>query len=679
MEKDTAKKKLIEKFKRHVPKVEEVFTCSRTSIEILDNGTYFFCVDGQRINWAHSSARTVDGRTIDTRLAKRIKAGSQVSEDPLGKGLLITAEYEENKLHLAQKLMIYEERQTLCVQIVLTDQTKLTETRYLAPFDTPYPDKSGNPLFLSLDQKMLLVPYDNDMWVRYESTPPRPGRKSYDVTAIYNDKTREGLLIGALDFNVWKNAIMWSAYDARSVLAFCGVSDATTHDLLPHGIVKGESVSSSRFVVGWYDDIRDGMEDYGRMCEVVQPKRPWHGKSIFGWNSFSGLAMNLRLSHWKEAADFMQNELTEYHDGDGVTYPNLDGAFGLNNEKIKKYVKEFHDRGQQAGWYAAPLACFALIEGLPLKGSSKPMKTIYLKDEHGNRLPKIDSSIPLDPTHPLWEKHVRATLKELVDLGVDYIKLDFLSHGGVEGKFYNSEITTGRMALDYAYRIIEDELSPEKTGREIFVSLSIAPLFPYFLGTARRCCCDAFGHQEDVRYVLNALNYAWWTNGTLYCFNDPDHVTLYNSVVDGRGPTNEEEARSRYNSAVISGTLMMLSDNYGPEGDEEIIKNSRERALKIANNPKVNEVARFGKAFRPVELNDVVTPFYTLEHAGRYFLAMFNFESEKTNLTVDASRAGLPESGTAVDLNRGNKVQYDKAVTYELAPYDSVIFEILKS
>ena len=102
----------------------------------------------------------------------------------------------------------------------------------------------------------------------------------------------------------------------------------------------------------------------------------------------------------------------------------------------------------------------------------------------------------------------RATIRHLIDLGVDYIKIDFLSHAVWKRPLQPR--VTGRMALNYAYSVLSEEI--DRAGREIFVSLSIAPLFPTFLGHSRRCCCDAFGHHEDVRYVLNALNFAWWTN-----------------------------------------------------------------------------------------------------------------------------------------------------------------------
>ena len=71
----------------------------------------------------------------------------------------------------------------------------------------------------------------------------------------------------------------------------------------------------------------------------------------------------------------------------------------------------------------------------------------------------------------------RATIRHLIDLGVDYIKIDFLSHGSVEGAHYRPEFT-GRMALNYAYSVLSEEI--DRAGREIFVSLSIAPLFPTF-------------------------------------------------------------------------------------------------------------------------------------------------------------------------------------------------------
>ena len=98
---------------------------------------------------------------------------------------------------------------------------------------------------------------------------------------------------------------------------------------------------------------------------------------------------------------------------------------------------------------------------------------------------------------------------------------------------------------------------------------------------------------------------------------------------------------------------MMLSDNYGPVGDDTIIRQARSRAEKIANCAAINEVARLGQAFRPGYLCDGTTPFYTLCHEGRRYAAVFNFENATKTLSFAAADGGLPEQGIAQPGNRG--------------------------
>lgn len=662
-------------YKRNiVPQVILREDCGRTSVEFLDNGTFFYLKDGERIRHGFSCADTESGNRISSRTAVLQSRSAEAVSDCLGNGRQIVSVYEENGLTLTQKLVLYPDGD-LTVQIFLTENGKLARTRYMVPFFAPYPDASGKRIFLSLDQKMLLVPYDNDMWLRYESCVPAAGRPSYDVTAVYDEDTLEGMVIGALDFDVWKNAIRWNSHDARSLIAFCGIADGGTHDVCPHGIVEGWEVASSRFVLSWQQDIRRGMEHYGDLCSKVCPPRPWKcGRVPFGWNSYAALGGTLTVDHWKQAGEFMHDELPNYCDEDNVSYVNLDGAFGLDYDRIRKIIGEIHERGQKAGWYAAPCNCPPALAELPVKGTDLKVKDLFLKDFSGKPLPPADSTVPFDVTHPVWEAYARKNIRILTDLGVDYIKIDFLTHGSAEGDHYIKNVT-GRMALNRVYRLLQEEI--DACGREIFVSLSIAPLFPYFLGNARRCCCDSFGHYDDVRYVLNALNFAWWTNGRIYGYNDPDHIPLYHSIIDGRGTTSENEARSRYYSAVISGTVMMLSDNYGPEGDPQIIEECRRRAKIFANDAAANRIARQGKAFVPVELRDGTTPFYTLTHEGRHYAAIFNFSEDMAELSFDAGKGGLPQKGCFVDIHGGSETPYDGRISVTLSGRDAVILEVI--
>ena len=180
-------------------------------------------------------------------------------------------------------------------------------------------------------------------------------------------------------------------------------------------------------------------------------------------------------------------------------------------------------------------------------------------------------------------------LDRFVSWGFDYIKMDFLSHGAAEGSHYDKTVRTGRQAIAIGYQWITDNLAKERIGRDFFISLSIAPLFPHGYGHARRIACDAFGTNEDVEYTLNGETYGWWQNGRLYSFNDPDHICLFRSF-DMERNSSVGEARARYTASVIAGTVMMISDDYGcPE--------ARERTLRFCTDKEVNAVARSGVAF----------------------------------------------------------------------------------
>jgi len=241
----------------------------------------------------------------------------------------------------------------------------------------------------------------------------------------------------------------------------------------------------------------------------------------------------------------------------------------------------------------------------------------------------------------------------------------------VEGVRYDKTVKTGRQALMYFYNIVMQELDPKKIRKEIFLSSSIAPLFPCGYAHSRRASCDAFGHHEDTRYVLNALSCGWWTNQTLYQFNDPDHTVLSHSLVDGREMTSETEARSRYNASVISGTVMLLSDNYGP-GKKEITENAGKRALQFADQPELNELARSNVAFRPLTLNSLNNIFYTERH-----LAVFNYEGKENIYEVDPTKIGFPKEGVLLDLNRNIRIEYSDRIHITLDPYDSAILKLL--
>ena len=487
------------------------------------------------------------------------------------------------------------------------------------------------------------------MWQRWEAVPLRAGRMSSELTVLFSEESREGILVGALDFDRWKNGIVCSATDANTIEAHSGVANERTHDTQPHGILTGREVVSSRFGVLYGSDYRKLLEEYGDFLVGERTPMQWKHGVPFGFNSWAGLAFRLDEDRYERSGDFLRNELMPGdYQNQGTTYVNLDAGWNaMRTEQLTAQVKRLHQAGQKAGIYEVPFAFFgqdaeAEIPELP----GHCYAEILQRDDRGRFLPRVDGAIPYAVTHPLWRQMIACRIDNFIKWGFDYVKLDFLSHGGMEGSHYDAAVTTGRQAINQGYAILTNLLDEDRIGRPFFISLSIAPVFPYGCGHARRISCDAFGTAQDVEYELNAQTYGWWLSGRLYQYNDPDHIVLLRSFCMDRNST-EGEAKARYTTAVIGGTVMMLSDDYeNPE--------ARARTKKFAGNREVNQVAASQIAFTPVEsAQSSASNAYTAVIEGKQYIALFHWNSKKETVKLRTTRAGLRKRVVYKDLWSG--------------------------
>lgn len=619
---------------------------------LTKEGQFELWQDMNPVLCAHAEAVHADGRKIDTRFAVLKK--EEMTEN--GSGLVLTYE-AENGLCLEETLEVSEGIPTAFCSLFEENQNEV-ESRLLAPLVAGEPQGRAPEVWKSIWSKLLLVPYDNTMWLRYEAAPLRAGRKSYDLTVMFKEDTREGLLIGALDFDNWKNAVICSATDAKTLNAVCGVADEGTHDSLPHGSLVGKKVVSSRFCALYGADYRTLLETYGDRIRAERKPLVWEEGVPFGFNSWAGLAFRLNPDNYQKSGQFLRDGLRPagYENG-GVNYCNLDSGWnGFGEETLTALAGELHENGQRAGIYDAPFAFFGRdadreIEGAPGHAFSE----ILLRDENGEPLPRVDGAIPLDVTHPVWKQQMEWKLKNFLKWGYDYVKLDFMTHGGMEGCHYDPAVRTGRQAIRAGYEWICELLSRERTGRPFFISLSIAPLFPCGYGHARRFSCDAFGTREDVEYVLNAQTYAWWESGRLYQYNDPDHICLLKSFGMEKD-SSEGEARARYTASAIAGTVMMLSDDYERE-------EARQRALKFAGNREINAMAAAGVSFTPVESNNAsASNAYAAVINGKQYVALFHWFDGGETVRVDCGRAGLRAGITYQELWSNTQMRDENGV-----------------
>jgi alpha-galactosidase len=573
-----------------------------------------------------------------------------------------------------QTFHVYPELPSYFVRIKVTGETSLASND-ITPLvtDTAHAADGGLHLDTGGRPHTLFVPYDNDAWVRYSADTPAGG-DSYEVTAVYDDESRHGFVLGAVTHDLWKTGITMGGVAERRVgdlRVYGGAVGTLTRDSQPHGIVTGNVLMSPQIFVGFFPDWRDGLEAYGRANAQIDPPMAWTGDAPFGWNSWAAYKETVSSAGYLAASDFIKATLQPGgFEDNGTVYINFDSFWtNLTEEQQIAAVQHVHANGQKAGTYWTPFACWGGDRTRPVEGTDGrwTYQDILLKDPSGAVLPALDGGLPFDPTHPGTLARIDWQLAKFVAQGFDFVKLDFVTHGALEGVHFDPAITTGTAAFRLGMARVLSNLDAAKIGRPFFISLSIAPLFPAGFGHSRRISCDAFGSIDQTEYMLNSLTYGWWQGGTLYHFNDPDHTVLYQE--HGQQPTTEAEARSRQTASAIAGTVHLDSDDLS---DPE----AQARAVQFLTNPHVNALARSGRPFRPAEsgIGDrAADTFVRTDSDGRSYVAVFNYsKTEPTSKHLDLSRLGLSttDSYRVEDLWDGSVGHTHGSMSVDLPPAD---------
>lgn len=539
--------------------------------------------------------------------------------------------------------------------------------------------------------RVLHVPFDNDMWFRYISWPvaemnAREKYSSNDLTAIYDNVSRQSLILGSITHDTWKTAIDVHAADGEltDLDIYGGIASPTgvrtdTHDTVPHGLVKGSRVVSPRIFIGSYSDWRDGLEAYGAANAAVHPPLIWPAGAPMGWNSWAAYADKINDHRYLGSAAFVRDSLVPQGFGRiKVAYINLD-AFWSKLDAVQltdavATIKAMHTPDGthfEPGIYWTPFAYWsddldAYVEGTGMKYR---YRDILLKAPDGSLLPKVDGGRAIDPSHPGAKERTTYFIKEFRQVGFQYLKLDFLSHGALEGAHFDPAIQTGIEAYNEGMQQIVDE-----AGGRMFLSLSIAPLFPSGYGHARRLSCDTKGHisggDQSTEYMLNSLTYGWWTAGDLY-IADPDHVVLGEQA--DHGARSVAEGKSRLLSAIISGGMILDSSRLADDPE------ARQFAVEVYNNRNLFAVANEQKAFRPIEgdTGNRAASVFMRRFAGGIYLAAFNYDDKQPQtITVPLGRIDPPlaaaSSITVTDVATGEALPLaNDAVSIRLMPAES--------
>lgn len=520
------------------------------------------------------------------------------------------------------------------------------------------------------DERALFVPYDNDAWTRYNAKSVNALNTSYEVSAFYDNTSRNGLVIGSVTHDTWKTGIYSSGSLNKldKLYVYGGASTGSnklvggTHDVSTHGSITGNVIYSPKIFVGFYSDWTKGMDEFADANVAVVSKMNWAGKAPFGWNSWGKLQSNITYDKAIAVSNYIHDSLQNNNfNDDNVVYVNLDSYWdNMTDAQLKQFVDNCKANGQKAGIYWTPFVDWGnAATTLAAPGSAYTYNDIWLRNSNGDPIYNNGSKV-VDPTHPGTRDRIDEFVKRFTDEGFEFIKIDFLTHGALEGVHYDKTIQTGTQAYNQgmAYFV-------QKLDGKMFISEAISPLFPYQYGHARRIACDAFGSINDSEYTLNATTYSWWTNGKLYQFNDPDEVVF-------EGYTANENI-TRVNSAVISGTVYLNGDDLSKAPGQILAK-------QYLTNLQVNNVAKKGKAFKAVEFNtgSSASDEFVMKDGNDYYVAVFNYGSENITKTINFARAGIDTSKTytATNLWENTKATETLSMSVTLSDKQSKLFKL---
>jgi hypothetical protein len=208
----------------------------------------------------------------------------------------------------------------------------------------------------------------------------------------------------------------------------------------------------------------------------------------------------------------------------------------------------------------------------------------------------------------------------------------------------------------------------EILGDDVFINLSMAPIFPYNYANGRRLCCDTYYKINETEYMMNSLTYGFWQS-ELYDWIDPDHIVVWGK--DGKA--NDRAARSRLLSGIVTGGSFLTGDNFvNPAVNAE---KAFGRYEELFTNKRLIDVLKIGKPFTGDLGTDCprAAEVFRLENEGKIYIAIFNY----SKISVKTYSVDVPEDTEAENLFTGKtKSTANGKLIVTLPPEDSVIFEI---
>lgn len=675
---------------------------------------------------AYRIAGSTTSSVISTSSMTPVSVGIADFKDEIGAGKSLTRVYDDGTARLTHTVSLYDNASYVIAGVSVTPVSAddVIESNHMVALASD--TRAQIPVGTS--HRMVWVPFDNDCHGRYEVYDCSREMTSHEVACVYDATTGFGFVAGSVDHDKWKSGITVKGSYKRFIDSFrllSGYTSELTRDydwqsgsVMPHGYVRGKEVKSARYLVGFFNDWREGMETFAETCTKVTPPAPWEGGNPIGWSSWGVMQSHVSFDAVRETQEWIKANLFDlgfhdrngqtvvsldsFADGDRITQPDMSrlGNKILGNGTYTEGRVKKEGLNMRLGLYGGIViwdwTFDSQVTGTGVNGiPSYTWRDALLKcNGREHRLVNGGSYCAIDPTHPAFRASVEAALERWSRFNVKYIKMDFITCAICEGdSWYDPGVTTGVMAYNYAMKVLYECAAKY----DMYILEGISPLFPYQWAHARRICCDRFSELSESEYVMNAISWSWWTD-RLYAVNDPDHLVMHKDGNKHR--ETEGENRVRVTTGLCSGAFLIgdsfsdkcvYTDGNGHTQGAVVAypEESKARALKMFGNADINACVRENTgSFRPLDgsvfTNSQQSMSVFMRDTPQYiYVAVFNFNAynpKSGSVPYDAIGIAASDVKDIKELWTGECIAPSgESFSYEIPRGDARVYRITKA
>jgi alpha-galactosidase len=346
---------------------------------------------------------------------------------------------------------------------------------------------------------------------------------------------------------------------------------------------------------------------------------------------------------------------------------------------MKALADQIHADGFQAGLWLAP---FSVDAGSRLyKEHPEWLVQAAGSEDELDPLAAPGGVFGLDLTRPDVQEFIRTTFRRVFhDWGFDYIKIDFLAHGAIEGQ-RSDQSKTGIEAFRIGMRIIREEAGSDRfilnCGSPIAASVGLCDGMRIGMDVGGRwfapmnlqewrygnCCLKAAANSTIWRQWMNGV---WW-------HNDPDCVILRNSKTEVEWKTfkdhpladapvrpedfslSSEETLGWLRLVWLSGGMFIVS--------EDMARLTKKQWADLASAAPLNH-----QPVRRVDYYSEPDVSVLTTVSGVKIVGLFNLSDESVTLSLKAEKLGVsPGERACVEKWSGDRFE-GRGDTVEFPP-----------